>query len=144
VLVDDPAVAAASAARIEYAMATWTTANLARIDESPDRAVPIVLTELPRAFGMADVDQRLGEFDYRFVEVDDPYLAQLNLDTAASTLRDLSAPQRTRGADVGPSDPGMAAAQRWAFDHGLTAIPSLNRAGPDIDPPTLDGLGVEF
>ncbi len=44
-------------------------------------------------------------------------------------------------ADVGPD---LAGAQRWAFDHGLTHTPDLTSAVPVIEPPALDGLGIDM
>jgi len=41
-------------------------------------------------------------------------------------------------------DPGLAAAQRWAFDHGLVPTADLNPAGPDLKPLGPDGLAIDF
>jgi hypothetical protein len=147
VLVDDPQMAAASVARVEQATAYWTTATVARIDGAVDQPLPHPTNGLPPAPTMAELDERLESLAYRHVLVDDPYLAQLNLDTTASTVREWS-------TDLGRSvdtelaqadiDPDLAGAQRWAFDHGLTHTPDLTSAVPVIEPPALDGLGIDM
>ena len=96
---------------------------------------------------MAALDERLAALAYQHVLVDDPYLAQLNLDTTASTVREWS-------SDLGRSvdtelvqadvDADLAGAQRWAFAHGLTHTPDLTSAAPVIEPPALDGLGIDM
>jgi len=96
---------------------------------------------------MAELDERLEALAYQHVLVDDLYLAQLNLDTTMSTVRkwstDLGRSVDTELAQA-EVDPDLAGAQRWAFDHGLTHTPDLTSAFPVIEPPALDGLGIDL
>jgi hypothetical protein len=147
VLVDDPQLAAANMARVEQATAYWTMAIAARIGSAFDQRLLYPTAGLPPAPAMAELDDRLEALAYQHVLVDDPYLAQLNLDTTASTVREWS-------SDLGPSvdtelvpadvDIDLAGAQRWAFAHGLSHTPDLTSAAPVIEPPALDGLGIDM
>ena len=147
VLVDDPQLAAASVARVEQATAYWTTATATRIDSAVDQPLLHPTAGLPPAPAMAELDARLEALAYQHVLVDDPYLAQLNLDTTSSTVREWSSDlgrsvdTELVQADVGPD---LVGAQRWAFTHGLTHTPDLTSAAPVIEPPALDGLGIDI
>ena len=146
VLVDDPQQAAASVARVEQATAYWTTATAATIDSAVDQPLLHPTAGLPPAPGMADLDERLAALAYQHVLLDDPYLAQLNLDTTTSAVREWSTDLgRSVDTELVPDvDPDLAGAQRWAFDHGLTDTPDLTFAAPVIDAPALDGLGIDI
>ncbi len=147
VLVDDPQLAAASVARVEQATAYWTTATAARIDSAIDQPLFHPTAGLPPAPAMAELDERLEALAYQHVLVDDPYLAQLNLDTTASTVREWSSDlRRSVDTELVPADvdPDLAGAQRWAFANGLTHTPDLTSAAPVIEPPALDGLGIDM
>ncbi len=147
VLVDDPQLAAASVARIEQAMASWAAATVAKLASAVDQPFPHPTAGLPPAPAMAELDQRLEALAYQHVLVDDPYLAQLNLDTTVSTVGEWT-------SDLGHSvdtelvladvDADLAGAQRWAFAHGLTHTPDLTSAAPVIEPPAFDGLGIDM
>jgi hypothetical protein len=147
VLVDDPQLAAAGVARVEQATSYWTTATVARMNSAVDQPLTHPTAGLPPAPAMAELDERLEAVAYQHVLVDDPYLAQLNLDTTMSTVREWSTDlgrsvdTELAQADV---DPDHAGAQRWAFDHGLTHTPDLTSAVPVIEPPALDGLGIDM
>jgi hypothetical protein len=96
---------------------------------------------------MAQLDERLEALAYQHVLVDDPYLAQLNLDTTVSTVREWSGDLgRSAETELVPADvhPDLAGAQRWAFANGLTHTPDLTSAAPVIEPPSLDGLGIDI
>lgn len=147
VLVDDPQLAAARVARVEQATAHWTTATAARIDSAIDQPLLHPIAGLPPAPAMAELDERLEALAYQHVLVDDPYLAQLNLDTTASTVREWSSDLgRSVDPELVPADvaPDLAGAQRWAFANGLTHTPDLTSAAPVIEPPALDGLGIDM
>ena len=147
VLVDDPQLAAASVARVEQATASWTTATAARIDSAIDQPLLHPTAGLPPAPAMAELDERLEALAYQHVLVDDPYLAQLNLDTTTSTVGEWSSDLgRSVDTDMVRADvaPDLAGAQRWAFANGLTHTPDLTSAAPVIEPPALDGLGIDM
>ena len=147
VLVDDPQLAATSVARVEQATAYWTTATTARTDSAVDQPLLHPTAGLPPAPAMAELDERLEALAYQHVLVDDPYLAQLNLNTTASTVREWSGDLgRSVETELVPADvdPDLAGAQRWAFANGLTHTPDLTSAAPVIEPPSLDGLGIDI
>ena len=145
VLVDDPQLAAASVARVEQATAYWTTATATRIDSAVDQPLLHPTAGLPPAPAMAELDARLEALAYQHVLVDDPYLAQLNLDTTASTVREWSSALSVN-TQLGRTDlePNLVGAQRWAFAHGLTDTPDLTSAATVIESPALDGLGIDI
>ena len=94
---------------------------------------------------MAELDERLKAVAYQYVLVDDPYLAQLGLDTTVSTVGEWTSDLgRSVDTEMVPADvdADLAGAQRWAFAHGLTHTPDLTSAAPVIEPPAFDGLGI--
>ena len=141
VLVDDPGVAAANVAHMEQAINNWTRVIQART-ESPERELPHPAVGLAPALGMAELDQRLEQFAYRHVLVDDPHQAHLNLDMARSTVRGWSelTPTTAELAPAARAPDDRIGAQRWAFDHGLSPTPVLEPAELDPAPPELGGL----
>jgi hypothetical protein len=166
VLVDDPRMARENLARVEQAVDSWTMGITARTqgDEWSEGSLAHASSEVlainhqPPAYGrdeswehlgptpsMAELDQRLEQLAYRHVLVDDPYLAQLNLDTTATITRGWS--QITTAADLAPvagADGDLVAAQRWAFDHGLSSTPDPTLTAPELEPPALDGLAIDI
>jgi hypothetical protein len=166
VLVDDPRMARENLARVEQAVDNWTigiNASAQGADWS-EGSLPHASSEVPAGDqqppthgrdeswkhlgptpSMAELDQRLEQLAYRHVLVDDPYLAQLNLDTAATIMRGWS--QKTTAADLAPvagADGDRVAAQRWAFDHGLSSTPDPTLTAPELEPPALDGLAIDI
>jgi hypothetical protein len=120
---------------------------VARIDSAIDQPLLHAIAGLPPAPAMAELDERLEALAYQHVLVDDPYLAQLNLDTTASTVREWSSDlRRSVDTELAPADvdPDLAGAQRWAFANGLTHTPDLTSAAFVIEPPALDGLGIDM
>jgi len=166
VLVDDPRMARESLARVEQAIDNWTMGINARTqgDEWSEGSLPYpsygvpARNQQPPAYmrdesrehlgptsSTAELDQRLEQLAYRHVLVDDPYLAQLNLDTTATIMRGWSQDTTAAGlAPVAGVDGDHVAAQRWAFDHGLSFTPDMNVPAPDLEPPALDGLAIDI
>ena len=133
VLVDDPQLAATSVARLEQTTSYWTTATAARIDSAVDQPLLHPTAGLPPVPAMADLDERLEALAYQHVLVDDPYLAQLNLDTTTSAVREWSTdPGRSVDRELVQADvdPDRADAQRWAFDHTASPILPTSRLPP--------------
>ena len=147
VLVDDPGVAAANVAHLEQAINNWTRVIQARA-ESQERELPHPAVGLASAPGMAELDQRLEQFAYRHVLVDDPHQARVNLDMARTTVRGWSSElPLTTAAELAPAAPApddRIGAQRWAFDHGLSPTPVLEPAALDPASPELGGLAIDF
>lgn len=166
VLVDDPRMARDNLARIDQAVDRWTMRLNARSqdDERPKGSSPYPSSEVPASnqqppasirdeswehhgptSSMAELDERLEQLAYRHVLVDDPYLAELNLDTAATLMRGWS--QKATAADLAPStgaDADHVAVQRWAFDHGLSSTPDPTLIPSELEPPALDGLAIDI
>ena len=143
VLVDDAALSGARAARIEQALSAWTTPFTHAVAANDEHRQG--LAELPAMSGMQELDQRLAQLAYRYLEVDDPSMAVLNLKTATSTVERLSTMARPAiGAERYVNEPDLAAAQRWAFDHGLAATPDFGSPSEGLASVELDGLAIEF
>ena len=166
VLVDDPTMARENLAHVEQTVDNWTIGINARSqgDDWSERSLPHSSSEVPTSnqqppaymrdesrehlgatSSMAELDQRLEQLAYRHVLVDDPYLAQLNLDTTATIMRGWS--QKTAAADLAPvagADGDRVAAQRWAYEHGLSATPDPTLTATELEPPALDGLAIDI
>lgn len=166
VLVDDPRMARENLARIEQAVDSWSMGLNARSqsDEWPKGSPAQPSSEVPASnrqppayirdeswehlgptSSIADLDQRLEQLAYRHVLVDDPYLADLNLDTAATVMRSWS--PEAMAPDLAPrtgADADHVAVQRWAFDHGLSSTPDPTLIPSELEPPALDGLAIDM
>ncbi len=136
VLLDNQRLAAANVGRVEQAVGSWA-----------DPTLPHPTAGLAPAPEMAALDARLDQVAYRHVLVDDPELVDRNLDTLRARVSEWSAeigriPQIE--PELGVAENDLAEAQRWAFDHGLTASPDLDSPGPELDVPAMDGLAIDL
>lgn len=166
VLVDDPRMAEENLAHVEQVIDNWTIGIKApgQGDDWSEGSLPHPSSEVPASnqqppayirdasperlrptSSIAELDQRLEQLAYRHVLIDDPYLAQLNLDTTATIMRGWSQDMTAAGlAPVTGADGDRVAAQRWAFDHGLSATPDPTLTATELEPPALDGLAIDI